>query len=126
MWLYYDQYGFYIYNASDTNRSISQITFERVNNDSTFANRFDGVNWEELYPILHRERCMRIEIQSSPSYLNPAICRNYYYSTRIVPRGNEWIFWTPQPDSTQFRILWMGEEVGRCDISAGFCEVYVP
>jgi serine/threonine protein kinase len=126
MWLYYDQYGFYIYNASDTNRSISQIAFERVNNDGTFANRFDGVNWESLYPILHREHCMRIEVQNSPAYLNPAICRNYYYSTRIVPRDNEWVFWTPKPDSTQFRVLWMGEEVGRCDIGTGFCEVYVP
>ncbi len=127
IWLYYDQSGFYIYNASDSNRSISPIAFERLDSAGNVLNRFDGLLWSDLYPILHPGRCMRVEIQSSPYlYLNPPICRDYYYSTRILPRTSNLIFWTPRPDSAQFRVLWMNEEVGRCDISAGFCEVYIP
>lgn len=127
MWLYYDQSGFYIYNASDTNRSISPLAFERLDNAGNVLNRFEGLLWSDLYPTLHRDRCMRVEIQSSPYlYLNPPICRDYYFSTRILPRNSNLIFWTQQPDSTQFRVLWMNEEVGRCEIAAGFCEVYIP
>ncbi|MEZ0395025.1 MAG: serine/threonine-protein kinase [Anaerolineales bacterium] len=127
MWLYYDQSGFYIYNASDTNRSISPIAFERLGSADNVLNRFEGLLWSDLYPTLHAGRCMRIEIQSSPYlYLNPPICRNHYYSTRILPRTSDLIFWTPRPDSTHFRVLWMNEEVGRCEISAGFCEIYIP
>ncbi len=123
MWLYYDSYGFYIYNASSDNRSISPIAFERLDE----SNRFAGFLWAEFYPTLHPGRCMRIEIQKNPgSYLNPPLCKDYYLSTRSITRDNALIFWTEQPGSTQFRVLWQNQEVGLCDIAAGFCEVFVP
>ncbi len=123
MWLYYDSYGFYIYNASPDNRSISPITFERLDG----ANRFIGSTWAEFYPTLHPGRCMRIEIQRNPgSYLNPPLCKDYYLSTRSIVRDSNFIFWTEQPGSDQFRVLWQNEEVGLCDIAAGFCEVFIP
>lgn len=123
IWLYYDSYGFYIYNASADNRSISPIAFERL--DET--NRFGGFLWAEFYPTLHPGRCMRIEIQNNPSdYLNPPLCKNYYLSTRIIAKDSPLIFWTEQPNSTQFRVLWQNQEVGLCGIAAGFCEVFIP
>ncbi len=123
MWLYYDRYGFYIYNASSDNRSISPIAFERLDG----SNRFDGFVWAEFYPTLHPSRCMRIEIQNNPgNYLNPPLCKNYYLSTRSIASDNNFIFWTEQTGSDQFRVLWQNQQVGLCDIKAGFCEVFVP
>lgn len=123
MWLYYDSYGFYIYNASPDNRSISPIAFERLNG----SNRFGGALWAQFYATLHPSRCMRIEIQRNPgNYLNPPLCKNYYLSTRSITRDSDLIFWTEQPGSAQFRVLWQNQEVGLCDIEAGFCEVFVP
>ncbi len=123
IWLYYDNFGFYIYNASGDNRSISPITFERLDGE----NRFIGSNWAEFYPTLHPGRCMRIEIQNNPgSYLNPPICKNYYLSTRSITAESNFIFWTPQAESSQFRVLWQNQEVGLCEFEADFCEVFIP
>lgn len=123
MWLYYDNYGFYIYNASPDNRSISPIAFERLDG----SNRFGGFLWAEFYATLHPGRCMRIEIQNNPgNYLNPPLCRNYYLSTRSIAANSNLIFWREQPGSDQFRVLWQNEEVGLCSIAAGFCEVFIP
>ena len=128
MWLYYDDYGFYIYNAADTPRSISQFTFERLDANSNPTNTFLGWYWQEFYPNLDKRRCMRIEIQGNPNaYLNPSLCKNIYLSTRsYYADDDEYIFWTPAENSTQFRVLWQDEEMGICDIDAGFCEVFVP
>lgn len=123
MWLYYDSYGFYIYNASSDNRSISPITFERLDG----SNRFIGSLWAQFYATLHPGRCMRIEIQKNPgNYLNPPLCKDYYLSTRSIAGDSALIFWTEQPNSGQFRVLWQNQEVGTCEIAAGFCEVFVP
>lgn len=123
MWLYYDSYGFYIYNASSDNRSISPIAFERLDG----SNRFIGSLWAQFYATLHPGRCMRIEIQQNPgNYLNPPTCKDYYLSTRSITGDSALIFWTAQPNSGQFRVLWQNQEVGLCDIEAGFCEVFVP
>lgn len=127
MWLYYDAYGFYIYNAADTPRSISQFTFERLDANDKVLNTFLGWYWEEFYPTLNKGRCMRAEIKSNPNvYLNPPLCKNIYLSTRSLLADSENIFWTPIEGSTQFRVLWQDEEMGVCDIDAGFCEVFVP
>jgi len=123
LWLYYDQYGFYLYNASTDNRSISPIAFERADG----ANRFIGSTWAEFYPTLHPGRCMRIEIQGNPgSYLNPPLCKDYYLSTRSILETSDFIFWTEQPDQTQFHVFWQDEQVGVCEIETGFCEIFVP
>ena len=127
MWLYYDDYGFYIYNAAGTNRSVSPFTFERLDADGEVLNTFLGWYWGEFYPTLSTGRCMRIEINDNPNaYLNPPTCQNIYLSTRSFYLDNEYIFWNRAKGSTQFRVLWEGEEVGLCEIDAGFCEVFVP
>jgi hypothetical protein len=125
--MYYDSFGFYIYNASNANRSISPIAFERLDQAGNPLNRFDGWRWADYFPTLYTGRCMQIEIQNNPNnYLSPAVCKNYYLSRRSFKADSELIFWTPLANSTRFRVLWQDKEVGRCDISAGFCEVFVP
>lgn len=127
LWLYYDAYGLYLYNASDANRSISALSLERLLEDGTGANLFSGNEWSIFYKTLHPGRCMRIEIQGNPSnYLNPPICKNYYLATRKLPAESPLIFWTAQAGSSEFRVLWQGQEMGSCQLSAGFCEVFIP
>jgi hypothetical protein len=39
------------------------------------------------------------------------------------------IFWSSAygyKNATQFRVLWVGEEIARCEIEAGICDLYVP
>jgi serine/threonine protein kinase len=127
LWLYYDAYGLYLYNASDANRSISPLAFERLDLADQPLNRFDGWRWADFFPTLQTGGCMQIEIQNNPNaYLNPAVCKKNYLSRRSFTAQSEFIFWTALPNSTQFRVLWQNQEVGRCEISAGFCEVFVP
>jgi serine/threonine protein kinase len=123
---YYDEHGFYIMNASDDNRSISAITFERLDESGNPTDRFYGWKWGEYYPILHPGRCMRIEVRDSPVYMNPEQCRNYYLSSFVFDKNNDQVFWTEEKGSSQFRVLWKDEVVGLCEIGAGMCEVYVP
>ena len=128
MWLYYDAYGFYIYNAADTPRSASQFTFERLDANDNPTNTFLGWYWQEFYHNLNKDRCMRLEIKGNPNaYLNPPVCKNIYLSTLSYYQNDaDNIFWTPMEGSAQFRVLWQDEEMGLCEIDAGFCEVFVP
>ena len=127
MWLYYDDYGFYIYNAARTNRSVSPFVFERLDKSGKPTNTFPGWYWQEFYDVLNVGRCMSIEIKENPNeYLRPSSCQGIYLSTRSYYADNEAIFWTRQEGSTQFRVLWNGEEMGVCEIEKGFCEVFVP
>ena len=127
MWLYYDDYGFYIYNAAETNRSISPFSFERLDENDDPSNTFIGWYWGEFYEVLNVGRCMSIEITGNPNgYLNPSRCHNIYLSTRYYEPGDDVLFWTRAEGSTQFRVLWDGEEMGVCEIEKGFCEIFVP
>lgn len=127
IWLYYDDYGFYIYNAAETNRSISAFSFERLDENGEALNTFLGVSWQEFYDVLNVRRCMSIEITGNPNdYLNPSRCHGIYLSTRYYEPSEDVIFWTRASGSTQFRVLWEGEEMGVCEIEKGFCEVFVP
>ncbi|MGC1376851.1 MAG: protein kinase [Anaerolineales bacterium] len=136
LWMYYDRYGFYLYNASDANRSISPIAFERLDQDGNpLPERFEGWRWAEFYKILPPQKCMRVEEQGNPNaYINPSLCKNLYLSSRSLPAGSPLVFWTTLPNSTklsQFRVLWKNDAgqydvVGTCEAAAGFCEVFVP
>ena len=124
--MFYDATGFYIYNASINNRSISQFKFERLDVNHEVLNSFGGWEWETIYGILHPGRCMRIEIQKSQIYLRPMECGERFSASFTYGSEDERVFWTVSPESEEFRVLWQGEEVGRCEIAAGSCEVYIP
>lgn len=126
MLMFYDASGFYLYNASANNRSISQFRFERLAADDGILYTFGGWEWESLYRTLHPDRCMRLEIRKNPAFLRPAECKDFYLASYTYESNDERIFWLELPDSEVFRVLWEGEEVGRCRVSDGFCEVYIP
>ena len=124
--LFYDDNGLYLLNASDNTVPISWMDFERLGAEGQVLNRFDGWRWAEFFETSRPGWCMRIEILSSAAYLRPAECARGYLSTRTPTRDDPVIFWTVQAGSTQFRVLWRDVEVGRCEIDAGTCEVYLP
>jgi hypothetical protein len=124
--LFYDANSFYLLNLSESEGPIAPIAFERLDAQDQPANRFDGSRWAEFHETTRPGWCMRIEILESPPYLQPLECVRGYLSTRTPVRGDPVIFWTPAEGSEQFRVLWNEAEVGRCDIAAGLCRVYLP
>lgn len=130
--LFYDENGFYLLNLSDTTIPISWIAFERLGTDDTPLNRFNGSRWAEFYSESRPGWCTAIKILQSASHLDPPECDhdNMYLSVRTPSRGDPTIFWTAVEGSREFRILWRegdeDEEVARCKIGVGTCDVYFP
>jgi len=129
--LYYDDNSLYLLNLSDSVVSIYSVAFERLDAVSGAPlDRFDGWRWAQFYPNSKPEWCMAIEILSSPSYLRPPECTKGYLSTRTPIRDDPVVFWTAEEGGQQFRVLWtvegQEEEVARCEIGAGTCEVFFP
>ena len=130
--LFYNETSFFMLNRSYGYRSISGFTFQRLDLDGLPAEDiFPGYQWQtQDFDYLPRNFCVNITIygDQEPPYLNPADCRIGLLTT-IQPRFDrpgEVLFWTPKEDSLQFRVIWLEEEVARCDIAAGICEVYIP
>lgn len=130
--LFYNETSFFMLNRSYGYRSISGFTFQRLDQDGLPAEDiFQGYQWQtQDFDYLPRNFCVNITIygDQEPPYLNPSECRIGLLTT-IQPRFDrpgEILFWTPKADSYQFRVIWLEEEVARCDIAAGACEVYIP
>jgi len=123
---YYDDNGLYLLNLSQSIIAISYLTLERLDDSDVPLNRFEGSRWAKYYPTSKPDWCLRIEILGSPAYLRPPQCLKGYLSTRTPTRDDPTIFWTTQANSHQFRVLWKDEEVARCEIAAGTCEVFLP
>ncbi len=71
--------------------------------------------------------CMSLEIFGvKVPYLNPVDCDKKTLSTLSLVEDNDQIFWTPNGSSREFRVLWLNEEIVRCQIEAGVCDLYVP
>jgi serine/threonine protein kinase len=131
--LFYNETSFFILNRSYDRRSISGFTFQKLNGDGTLgADIFEGHRWETPYvDYLPRNFCADISIygDEDPPYLNPVECQQngsiQTVQTRF-DRPEKILFWVPKGDATQFLVFWLNEEVARCEIAAGLCEVYIP
>jgi hypothetical protein len=129
--LFYDENSFYFLNRSDAAIPINRVAFERLSNDSVPLNRFTGTRWAEFYSSSTPGKCVALEILGSPPYLNPPECgQDVFLSLRTPTRDDPTIFWTVQEGSHEFRVLWreggQDEEIARCEIGAGICEVFLP
>jgi serine/threonine protein kinase len=130
--LFYNETSFYMLNRSYETRTISAFFFERLDEEGfPVKDRFDGYRWEtSSFDYLPRNFCVNITIygDQDPPYLNPIECWAGIISTvqARFDRPFDVLFWTPKENSTQFRVLWLEEEVARCEIAAGVCEVYIP
>lgn len=124
---YYNENSFYIFNKGDGSRSASGFVFERIDKDGVIQQRFEGWQWEKYFATLQSQRCMSLEIYLSPDpYLSPAECDKRTLSRLSLTMKSPELFWTPRNADDQFRILWLNEEIARCEIEAGVCEFYVP
>jgi serine/threonine protein kinase len=123
--LSYDETTFYVRNLSADQLEVRHFAFERLDSAGNPANRTEGVRWAQFYSFLHPQACMRAVILDQPDYLSPPSCQAIN-SEIWAEDGRSFDFWTAQEGSTQFRVLWNNEEIGRCDISAGTCEVFIP
>lgn len=124
--IFYDEHGLYLLNVSDANRAVTPFAFERLDNNGTPGDRFDGWRWAQFAPTSYPNTCIKIEILKSPEYLRPAQCENRYIGSRFYESSSSFVFWTAKANSHEFRVLWMDEEVARCEIGSGVCEVFVP
>jgi hypothetical protein len=62
---------------------------------------------------------------TAPSYLRPAQCRQY--NAHVSSEADSsLVFWVLRPGLVEFRVLWGEQEVGRCQIGAESCEVFLP
>jgi serine/threonine protein kinase len=129
--LFYDDNSLYLLNLSNATVPINWIAFERLDADDAPLNRFNGTRWAEFFANSVPGRCVALRILGSPEYLDPPECgHNNFLSLRTPTRDDPTIFWTVMEGSHQFRVLWreggQDEEIARCEIGAGTCEVYLP
>lgn len=130
--LLYNETSFYMINHSFAHRSISGFTFQRLDADGLpMEDVFQGHLWQSSrYDYLPRNFCVNITIygDQDPPYLNPAECSGVLIKT-VQPRFDQpttLLFWTPKNNSSEFRVIWLDEEVARCSMAAGACDVYIP
>jgi hypothetical protein len=129
--LFYDDNSFYLLNLSDAAVPINRIAFERLSDDDVPLNRFNGTRWSEFHADSLPGKCDVLQILGGSPFLDPPECSNEdVLSLRTPTREDPSVFWTAQEGSHQFRVLWRGggpdEEIGRCEIDAGVCEVFLP
>ncbi len=128
--LFWNKTSFHLLNRSSQPRSLSGFSFERLDENGKPTDRFPGHLWEnQRFNYVPSKYCVSIKIyqDEDPPYIDPPDCHGGYVSI-IQPRQEnaELFFWTPKEGSLQFRVIWVGEEVARCEISAGICEVFIP
>ncbi len=129
--LIYNESSFYLLNRSIVRRSLSAFSFQRLGLDGKpMEEPFPGYVWEKpnnknLLP----KYCVSIIVYGlNTPYLNPPDCEFGIVGV-IQPRFDRpqgRIFWTEQEGSTQFRVLWLKEEVARCQSADGWCDFFLP
>jgi serine/threonine protein kinase len=124
--IYYNQDSLYVHNLSNERVPLQPIAFDRLDASGNPTNHFDGGRWAQFYGVVYPQACAKLIILDPiVGYLEPPQCQSYN-SEVWVERGRSLDFWTPQDGSMQFRVLWNGQEVGRCEIATGSCEVFLP
>lgn len=124
--MYYDDTSFYIKNLSGKDRSIYPFTFERINDNGDLTDRFEGWHWGNIYSRFRSDYCLVLEILNYTEHLEPEECNNRHLVMHYPPLNRDYLFWIEDNDSQEFRVLWEDQEVGRCKIKDGTCEVYLP
>jgi serine/threonine protein kinase len=130
--LFWNKTSFYVFNRSREPRSLSGFAFERLDASGNPLGRFSGSLWANTnFNYIPTKYCVSIKVfeDEDPPYLNPPECRGGFVGVvqpRRDPEDKHLIFWDPREGTTQFRVLWIDEEVARCEISAETCEFYVP
>jgi serine/threonine protein kinase len=128
MILRYTDGGFYLYNPGDRNIEVMLIAFEALDSASglPMGYHFEGKIWAQFYPYVEDGKCANIEILAPEiSASRPAVCWSFN-AMRTPDETSTEIFWLPRQGVTHFRVLWDGQEIARCEVGSGICEIYVP
>jgi hypothetical protein len=125
--LFYNDSSLYVQNLSGRDLPITPLSFERLDSEGRVLNRLRGQYWAQIYPRFRAGYCIVTEIYGLEDYLRPPECKNRQVIVRTPTEEEEFLFWRGEGESSgtagEFRVLWNGAEVGRCEISAGYCEV---
>jgi len=130
--LFWNETSLHIFNRSREPRSFSGFAFERLDVEGNALGRFPGSLWNNAqFTYIPSKYCASIKIygDEDPPYIDPPECRGGYVAfaqPRLDPEDKHLIFWNEREGSTQFRVLWVDEEIARCEISAGVCEIFTP
>lgn len=123
--LFYGESGFYAWNPGPNQIEAGALAFEALDaSGQPTGHRFDGQSWGRFYPLIEAGNCNRIEIVNATPQ-QPDQCRDY--NAYVTPQAtDEMVFWLSREGISHFRVLWENQEVGRCDATAGRCEVPLP
>ncbi len=111
----YNADAFYWLNDAGRNISAQHIAFERIGG----GQHFEGNRW--AYWTMEAGRCMEVVFADVSFPPRPQGCRPNAWFTPTRTQNVD--FWT---GSGQFRVLWRGQEIAVCEISAGQCHAFVP
>jgi serine/threonine protein kinase len=124
--LFYDENSFYLYNPNLGVVQTELFAFESLHRSgASLGYSFTGQVWAEQSNLVGRSRCLAIETGDSQPWDRPRQCRGYNAEVTLDLSDRQ-VFWTARSGATRFRVLWDNEEIARCEIEAGFCEVFVP
>lgn len=123
---FWNDQSFYWLNSASSSLRVSQIVFSAIDeNDNATGYRLEGSRWTIGYHSVEPNRCVAVELLQTTNWLRPPACRGYN-STLTLQQSSDEVFWLNRIGGTQFQVIWNGQEVGRCVISEGNCEVRVP
>jgi hypothetical protein len=126
--LFYNESSFHLLSQGTLPRTLSGFIFERLDGGGKpLPNVFGGWLWQKEFQDIRGGYCVTIKIYGNRApYLDPRECKRGYLNIIQIRDDDEQIFWTALENSPQFRVLWKDEEVARCEMEAGICEVYIP
>jgi serine/threonine protein kinase len=124
--LVWNDTSFYWHNPTNRAIRVSPLDFEPLDANGTPAGSvFNGRRWTLGFNAVEPNRCVAIELLETTGYLRPDQCQRYNSIVTLVRTSRD-IFWVEDGRAVQFRVLWEGQEVGRCLIAARSCEVFIP
>jgi serine/threonine protein kinase len=126
--LFYDETSFYLLNADTATIAPGLIAFEAIDSRTgePAPYLFPGRLWSDFFAELEEGNCVRIETVEGPTWMRPQQCTDYNATVTPSTDGSQLVFWITRETVNQFRVMWLGQEVGRCQTNLGLCQIYLP
>jgi serine/threonine protein kinase len=122
--LAWDAQTFFAVNQSGARIGSTSFSFERLLSDGGAGQTFSGGRWAGFYPWSENGKCLVVRMRGTSAALPRDLCQFGYNAEATAVSGE--LFWTPLENSTQFRVLWNNQEIARCQIDLGRCEIRIP
>ncbi len=124
----YNENNFYMQNLWEQGIEIGKLKFEALDGQGASRAVFYGTRWSRTDPLLDPNACMSLEYYIDRVSAFPEQCpaREAYVELSSI---SEFVFWTGRREAVEFRVLWSGDEVGRCPVTAAEvteCRIFLP